>query len=278
MRIVIREKAQGVAEYAAELIIERINNFNPSADRPFVIGLPTGGTPVKTYQTLVKAYRNRRVSFKHVVSFNMDEYVGLPKDHPESYWSFMHENLFKWVDILPENINILDGNAADLVAECDRFEEKIKSYGGIELFLGGIGSDGHVAFNEPGSALYSLTRVKSLNEETIMDNSRFFDGDLSKVPTMSLTVGVQTVMSARQVVILGTGVKKAVAVAHCVEGAISNSCPITALQMHRAAVLVIDEAATAELKVKTVKYFTALAKRENELRERQQRHIPRANL
>ena len=278
MRIVIRNSAQNVAEYAAELSIERINAMNPSAGRPFILGLPTGGTPVKTYQALIAAYRHRRVSFKNVVTFNMDEYVGLPREHPESYWAFMHQHFFNWVDIPSQNINILDGNAADLVAECNRFEEKIKSSGGIDLFLGGVGSDGHIAFNEPGSAFHSRTRVKSLNDQTSQDNSRFFGGELTNVPTMALTVGVQTIMDARGVVVIATGARKAVAVARCVEGAISNACPISVLQLHPAAVIVIDDEATAELKVKTVKYFQALAKRENELALRQSQTTPSAKL
>jgi glucosamine-6-phosphate deaminase len=269
MRIVIRDAADQVAQYAAELIINRVRDFQPTKERPFVLGLPTGGTPVRCYQRLILAFREGKISFQNVVTFNMDEYVGLPRDHPESYWSFMKQNLFSFVDIPPENINILDGNAPDLVAECQRFEDKIQSYGGIELFLGGVGSDGHIAFNEPGSSLSSLTRVKSLNKETISDNARFFDNDLSKVPTMALTVGVQTVMASRQVVIIAIGGNKALAVAHCVEEGVSHGWPISALQMHRSTVLIVDEDATRELRVKTVRYFKGLQSSEDELKKRQ---------
>lgn len=152
-----------------------------------------------------------RVSFKYVKTFNMDEYVGLPRSHPESYHHFMFNNLFKHIDIDPANVNILDGNAADLEKECDEYEKKIAQAGGIDLFVGGIGPDGHVAFNEPGSSLVSRTRVKTLNQETIQANARFFDGDLSKVPKQALTVGVGTVMDAREVMILITGAHKAYA-------------------------------------------------------------------
>ena len=269
MRIVITDTSKKVAEYVSEYVIQRINDFQPTADRPFVLGLPTGGTPVKTYQRLIQAFREGRVSFKHVVTFNMDEYVGLPKDHPESYHSFMKNNLFSFIDVKPENINILDGNAADLIGECRSFEEKISSYGGIELFLGGIGSDGHIAFNEPGSSLASLTRVKSLNQETINDNARFFDGDLTKVPTMALTVGVKTIMNARTVLIMATGPNKAVAVAKMTEGSITHTSPATALQLHPSCVLVLDDDATMELRVKTVRYFKGLLKAESELDVRQ---------
>ena len=141
----------------------------------------------------------------------MDEYVGLPRSHPESYHHFMFNNLFKHIDIDPANVNILDGNAANLEKECDDFEKKIEQAGGIDLFVGGIGPDGHVAFNEPGSSLVSRTRVKTLNQETIQANARFFEGDISKVPKQALTVGVGTVMDAKEVMILITGAHKAYA-------------------------------------------------------------------
>lgn len=174
----------------ANYIKERIRQYNPSAERPFVLGLPTGSSPIGTYKKLVELYKAGEISFKHVVTFNMDEYVGLPRDHPESYHSFMWTHLFSHVDIKPENVHILDGNAEDLDEECKRYEAEIARVGGIELFLGGIGPDGHIAFNEPGSSLTSRTRVKTLAYETILANARFFDGDISKVPKLALTVGV----------------------------------------------------------------------------------------
>ena len=155
-----------------------------------MLGLPTGSSPVGTYQKLITLYREGQLSFENVVTFNMDEYVGLPRDHPESYHSFMWNNLFVHIDIKPENVNILDGNAPDLDEECKRFEAKIALLGGVELFLSGIGPDGHIAFNEPGSSLTSRTRVKTLAYETIIANTRFFDGDVAKVPKLALTVGV----------------------------------------------------------------------------------------
>ncbi|KAH8604877.1 putative Glucosamine 6 phosphate isomerases 6 phosphogluconolactonase [Trypanosoma vivax] len=201
----------------------------------------------------------------------MDEYVGLTRDHPQSYYYFMKKNFFDHVDIPPENRYLLDGTAPDLIEECKRYEEKINSVGGIELFLAGIGTDGHIAFNEPGSSLNSLTRVKSLNEETIASNARFFGGDISRVPKMALTVGVRTVMNARNVVVIATGANKACAVSQCVEGCLTNVYPITAVQLHPRAVLCLDENATMELKVKTVKYFKGLRAREDELSLRQAR-------
>lgn len=143
--------------------------------------------------------REGTVSFKYVITFNMDEYVGLPREHPESYHSFMYQNFFRHIDIDPQNTHILDGNAPDLEAECAAYEAKIKEAGGIELFIGGIGPDGHIAFNEPGSSLASRTRLKTLAVDTINANARFFGNDYSKVPQQALTVGVGTVMDAREV-------------------------------------------------------------------------------
>ena len=147
MRLIPLHNEQQVSRWAARHIVDRINHFNPTAERPFVLGLPTGGTPLKTYQELIALCKAGEVSFKHVVTFNMDEYVGLPEEHPESYHSFMYNNFFNHIDIQPENINILNGNTDDHDAECRRYEEKIKSYGKINLFMGGVGNDGHIAFN-----------------------------------------------------------------------------------------------------------------------------------
>ena len=160
MRLIIQESYSQISHWAAAYIVRKINDFGPTPERPFVLGLPTGSTPLGTYRELIKFYKDGKVSFKNVVTFNMDEYVGLPEDHPESYHSFMWNNFFQHIDINPENVNLLNGNAEDPEAECVRYEEKIKSYGGIDLFMGGIGPDGHIAFNEPGSSLTSRTRMK----------------------------------------------------------------------------------------------------------------------
>lgn len=165
----------------------------------------------------------------------------------------MYKHFFSHIDINPLNINILNGNAPDLVSECLAYEEKIKRAGGIELFLGGIGPDGHIAFNEPGSSLASRTRVKTLAYDTILANSRFFDNDVEKVPKMALTVGVQTVLEAREVVIVITGQHKALALQKCVEGGVNHMWTLSSLQLHPHALIVVDEDATLELQVKTVK-------------------------
>ncbi len=250
-----------MSQWAAEHVIKRINEFAPTAERPFVLGLPTGSSPIGMYQALVKAYQEGRVSFKNVVTFNMDEYVGLPESHPESYHSFMARNLFDHIDCPKENIHILNGNAEDLLAECAHYEEMIKEFGGVDLFLGGIGPDGHIAFNEPFSSLTSRTRVKSLTTDTIIANSRFFDNDVNKVPRLALTVGVGTVMDAKEVLIMVNGHNKARALQAAVEGAVTQAWTISALQMHPKSIIVTDEAATDELKVATYRYFKDIEKK-----------------
>ncbi|MBR0291383.1 MAG: glucosamine-6-phosphate deaminase, partial [Bacteroidales bacterium] len=209
------------------------------------------------YAELIRLYKAGKVSFKNVVSFNMDEYVGLPVEHPESYHSFMHHYLFDHIDQPAENIHILDGNAPDLDAECAAYEKAIEAAGGFDLFLGGVGEDGHIAFNEPFSSLQSRTRVITLTRETREVNSRFFDGDPEKVPAQALSVGVATVMGAKEVVVLAFGSKKARAIKDAVEGPISHYCTLSALQNHPAGIIVCDEPAVGELKVNSYRYFKA---------------------
>ncbi|ABY70340.1 glucosamine-6-phosphate deaminase [Actinobacillus pleuropneumoniae] len=258
MRLIPLQTSEQVSRWAARHIAERINRFQPTADRPFVLGLPTGGTPLQTYKELIRLYQAGEVSFQHVVTFNMDEYVGLPKEHPQSYHTFMYRNFFDHIDIQPQNINILNGNTEDHDAECRRYEEKIKSYGKIHLFMGGVGVDGHIAFNEPASSLGSRTRIKTLTEDTLIANSRFFDNDITKVPKYALTVGVATLLDAEEVMLLITGYNKALALQACVEGSVNHMWTVSALQLHKRGIVVCDEPATQELKVKTVKYFTQL--------------------
>ena len=260
MRLIIEKDYTELSQWAAEHVIKRINEFQPTASHPFVLGLPTGSSPEGMYAALVKAYKEGRVSFKNVVTFNMDEYVGLPESHPESYHSFMARNIFDHIDCPKENIHILNGNAEDLDAECASYEQKIKDAGGVDLFLGGIGPDGHIAFNEPFSSLTSRTRVKSLTTDTIIANSRFFDNDVNKVPRHALTVGVGTVMDAREVMILVNGHHKARALQAAVEGPVTQAWTISALQQHPHAIIVCDEAATDELKVGTYRYFKDIEK------------------
>ncbi len=256
MRLVISEKNLGL--WAATFIKWRMDAVNPTAERPFVLGLPTGGTPLEMYKNLVAMHRRGDISFRHVVTFNMDEYVGLPDDHPESYHNYMYRNFFDHIDIPRENIHIPNGNAPDLQAECDAYEKAILQVGGIDLFVGGVGEDGHIAFNEPGSSLASRTRDKELTSGTIMANARFFNNDPSQVPRSALTVGVGTIMDAREVLILVKGAAKAQALYAGIEGPISHMWAISMLQMHPKAIIVADEDAVQELKVKTVRYFKEL--------------------
>ncbi|OJV82741.1 glucosamine-6-phosphate deaminase [Proteiniphilum sp.] len=255
MRLIIQPSADQMAQWAANYIATKINNANPSAEKPFKLGLPTGSSPLNTYKALIKLYETGRVSFENVITFNMDEYLGLPADHPQSYHTFMWDNFFQHIDIKKENVHILDGMAGDPEAECAAYELAIKEAGGIDLFLGGIGPDGHIAFNEPGSSLSSRTRVKTLTTDTVIANSRFFDNDVNKVPKTALTVGVGTVLDAKEVLILVNGYHKARALYHAVEGAVNHMWTISALQLHQKGIIVCDYDACAELKVGTYKYF-----------------------
>ncbi|PID64151.1 MAG: glucosamine-6-phosphate deaminase [Gammaproteobacteria bacterium] len=241
-------------KWVADYIIKKINQAQPTADKPFVLGLPTGGSPLPVYRHLIEAYQQGKVSFKQVVTINMDEYIGLAPDHPQSYRYFMQENFFKHIDILPENTHVPNGMAADIDAEGLRYEQLIADLGGVDLFFGGVGSDGHIAFNEPGSSLGSRTRIKTLTQRTLNDNARFFDS-IDDVPRTALTVGIQTVMDAKEVIILAKGLGKALAVLHAVEGAVNNLWPISMFQHHEHFILVCDELAATELKLKTLRYF-----------------------
>jgi len=255
MRVIIEPNYELVSKWCANYVARKIKEFGPSDSKPFVLGLPTGSSPLGMYKELIELNKAGVVSFKNVVTFNMDEYVNLPEDHPESYHSFMWNNFFSHVDIQKENIKILDGNAADLTSECEEYEAKMKEVGGVKLFVGGIGPDGHIAFNEPSSSLSSRTRMMTLTYDTIIANSRFFDNDINKVPKTALTVGVGTVMDAEEVMIIVNGHNKARALRHAIEGSVNHMWTVSALQTHPNGIIVCDDECTIELKVGTVKYF-----------------------
>lgn len=261
MRLIIQQDYNQISEWVAGYIADKINcHKNP--DRPFVIGLPTGSTPLGTYRKLIELYRAGDVSFKNVITFNMDEYVGIPQNHTQSYHTFMWENFFSHIDIQDSNVHILNGNSPDPAKECEHYELLIAQSGGIDLFLGGVGADGHIAFNEPGSSLTSRTRIKTLTEDTVIANARFFGYDTSKVPRQALTVGIGTITDAREVLIIVSGHTKARALQQAVEGNVNHLWTITALQMHPKALIICDEAATVEIKVGTYRYFKEIESKE----------------
>lgn len=260
MKLIIKNDYNEMCVWAAQHIIDAINNHKEN--RPFVLGLPTGSTPLGVYKILIEKNKAGEVSFKNVVTFNMDEYVGLPHEHEQSYWFFMHENFFNHIDIPSNNINILNGMAEDLEEECRKYEEKITSYGGIDLFMGGSGVDGHIAFNEPFTSLTSRTGIRTLTEDTLIANSRFFNNDPKQVPKTALSVGVGTICDSKQVLLLISGHNKARALRHCVEGGVDHAWTISALQLHQDGIIACDEAACGELKVDTYKYFKEIYKNE----------------
>ena len=264
MRVIIRDSKKEASIWAAHYIANAIKAKAEVTDAPFVLGLPTRSTPMGTNAELARKCEAGEVSFKNVITFNMDEYVGIPEKHPESYHSFMYRNLFDKIDIPAGNIHILNGNAPDLDKECEDYEMAILDAGGFDLFLGGVGEDGHLAFNKPFSSLNSRTRVVTLTQDTIEVNSRFFGGDTSQVPKRAMTVGVETVCSANEVLILAFGSKKARVVAQAVEGPVSHYVTLSALQLHENGIVVLDEPAAGELKVNSYRYFKAVEKTENE--------------
>lgn len=283
MRLVVRSDYEAVSDWAARYLAARIkakreanrsvslSAVNPAASSPaagnpaagtpaagaasFVLGLPTGSTPIGMYRRLVELHKAGELSFADVRSFNMDEYIGLPEDHPQSYHSFMRQHLFDHIDMPAANWQLPDGNAADLQAECERYEAAIVAAGGIDLFVGGVGVDGHIAFNEPGSSLASRTRIKTLTRDTRETNARFFGGKPEAVPATALTVGVGTIMAAREVLILVSGASKARALRHAIEEGVNHLWTFSCLQLHPKGIVVCDEDATAELRVGTVRYF-----------------------
>ncbi|MCC7300520.1 MAG: glucosamine-6-phosphate deaminase [Verrucomicrobia bacterium] len=244
MEIIIKRDALSGSQAAAR-VIARLVREKPTA----VIGLATGSTPLMLYNELIRMHREEGLDFSRVTTFNLDEYVGLPPDHAQSYHRFMWDNLFRHINIVPENANIPDGMAKNIPAFCAVYEQAIVRAGGIDLQVLGIGSDGHVGFNEPTSSFASRTRIKTLTRQTVADNARFFGGDEAKVPHHCITMGIGTIMDARMNLMLAFGENKAEAVAATVEGPVASIMPASILQHHPAAKLFIDEAAASRLKL-----------------------------
>ena len=241
MEVVIRDNSEAMAKLAAELIAEIVRR-KPKC----VLGLATGSTPVVTYKELIRLHKQEGLDFSRVTSFNLDEYVGLPHEHDQSYHYFMHENLFKSININPKNTHVPDGLAKDVPAFCRWYEEQIVKAGGVDMQLLGIGSNGHIAFNEPGSSLGSRTRVKTLDEGTRQDNARFFK-TMNEVPKYAITMGIGTIMDARQLILLANGAGKADAIQRTCEGPITAMVPATVVQLHPKATIIVDKAAASKL-------------------------------
>ena len=242
MEIIIQSDPEAASRLAARVIVRQLQE-KPDA----VLGLATGSTPLLLYRELVRLHAAKQVDFSRVRTFNLDEYIGLPPEHPQSYHCFMWQNLFQHINIDPQNVHIPDGLAADVPAFCADYEAQIRSAGGIDIQVLGIGTDGHVGFNEPSSSLASRTRIKTLTAGTRRDNARYFGGE-DQVPHHVITMGVGTVMEARQCLLLAFGAAKAAAIAAAVEGPITAMNPASILQMHRTVKVLLDEPAAAALK------------------------------
>ena len=255
MEVVILKDPAEIGRVAADAI-EALLNRKPDA----VLGLATGSSPLAIYDELAARCAAGRVSFKHARGFTLDEYVGLPPDHPERYRNVIDSVFVSRVDFAPGAVAGPDGLAADIPAACAHYEEAIRAAGGIDLQILGIGTDGHIGFNEPGSSLASRTRIKTLTHQTRMDNARFFDGDIDKVPTHCLTQGLGTIMAARHLVLVATGRNKAEAVHHLAEGAVSAMWPATVMQHHPHATVLIDDAAARRLQLADYYRETYLSK------------------
>ncbi len=257
MRVIVVKDPKEMGKRAAQLIVEDMK-----AHATYVLGLATGSTPLPLYNELIRLHKEEGLDFSTVITFNLDEYVGLAPDHPESYHYFMWENLFKHININPKLTHVPEGNIPYQTPEdikkiqevCDQYEQMIDDVGGIDYQVLGIGSNGHIGFNEPGSSLGSLTRIKTLSENTRKDNARFFDGNMDLVPQYAITMGIGTILKARKVVLLANGEGKAQAIKDALEGQVTAMCPASALQMHRYATFVIDEAAASKLTLETYEH------------------------
>ena len=254
MEVIIQKNYEQISKVAAQIVVD-VLNAKPNA----VLGMATGSTPLGLYQELVRLHKAGDLDFTRVTTFNLDEYVGLPVSHPQSYHYFMHENFFKHVNIQPQNINIPSGTTDNYPAFCEWYEQRITECGGIDLQILGIGSDGHIAFNEPTSSMASRTRLKTLAKQTIDDNARFFD-KREDVPVYAITMGVGTILDARKLILLASGKSKASATAQTIEGPITSMVTASAMQLHRDAKVLIDEDAASELKMRDYYEFIYAAK------------------
>src|SRR5438874_5856998 len=254
MEVVITRHYDEMSKLAAQLVAELLNT-KPNA----VLGMATGSTPLGLYQELVRMHQQGKIDFSRVMTFNLDEYVGLPGNHPQSYAYFMQDNFFQHVNVQPQNINVPSGTTSNYPAFCDWYEKRIAECGGIDLQILGIGADGHIAFNEPTSSLSSRTRLKTLSKQTIDDNARSSERRES-VPVYAITMGVGTILDARKLVLVASGKAKAKAIAQAVEGPGTSMVTASALQLHRDAIVIVDEQAAADLAMREYYEFIYAAK------------------
>ncbi len=262
MRVIIESDTELASKRIAGIIADQIRDYPKT-----VLGLATGSSPVAAYAELIRMHRDEGLSFSKVVTFNLDEYVGLPPTHAQSYRMFMNEHLFRHVNILMQNTHVPDGRALELEKSCEIYEQQILNAGGIDVQLLGIGVDGHIAFNEPGSSLGSRTRLKTLTGQTIRDNARFF-GSEAEVPRMAITMGVGTILDARQCLLIALGENKAEAIRATIEGPVTAQVTASALQLHRDVIVVLDEAAASRLYRRSYYDDVEKVQRELELRRR----------
>jgi glucosamine-6-phosphate deaminase len=247
MQIIISKTYEELSKEAAKVVAKTLN-AKPNA----VLGLATGSTPLALYKELIRMHKDEGLDFSQVTTFNLDEYVGLPRGHFQSYHYFMHENLFKHINIPRQNIYIPSGTTDNYEAFCAWYERRIKECGGIDLQVLGIGSDGHIAFNEPSSSLGSRTRIKTLARQTIEDNARFFER-AEDVPIYAITMGVGTILEARRIILLASGKSKAPAIAGAIEGPVTSMNTASALQLHPDAIAFLDRDAASQLKM--IEYY-----------------------
>ena len=239
--IIVEKTYDDVSREAFKVVKEVVKNVeNP------VLGLATGSSPIGMYKKMIADHNSAGTSYKNVRTWNLDEYVGIPRDHDQSYWTFMHENLFVGLDIKEENIHIPVGDAEDEQAECEAYEKSMEGIT-VDLQVLGIGVDGHIGFNEPGTPFDSLTHLTELTEQTRQDNARFFDGDIDQVPTSAITMGLATIMRARKIILIATGENKADVIKGMIEGPLTTDCPASILQNHPDVVVVLDEEAASKL-------------------------------
>ena len=254
MEVVIKQDYEQMSKAAAQIVAEVLNT-KPNA----VLGMATGSTPLGLYQELVRLHKEEELDLSRVTTFNLDEYVGLPVNHPQSYHYFMHEHFFKHVNIPRHNINIPSGTTSNYPAFCQWYEDRIAECGGIDLQILGIGSDGHIAFNEPTSSMSSRTRLKTLSKQTIDDNARFFERR-EDVPVYAITMGVGTILESRKLLLVASGKSKAPAIAQAVEGPVTSMITASAIQLHQDATVFVDEEAAADLTMRDYYDFIYNAK------------------